>query len=1023
MAKLMPGRVRHEGLALYNDGQVIPEDFGGSVHQFKVADFSVSYDSSDRFNHCSCPLFTDKNYCAHLAAVESFLKHAQNQMSTRDDKQLVQHQKREEHLFASRFLEALKPSNLSEVTYALAAFGEYQAYSNQMLWTLKIQRLPDQRFYIIRDLPAFLRVVEQQKAYQIGKNYYERLTVEHFDAASQAVIVFLTKLVFGASQMLCHHDGRYLSLPAGFFAEGLSLLGALSTFSLTGLASYELTVPLVRPLTAQEGLFHFNVTLDLDEVELVICESASHQFFDGQYLYHQGGFYGLDRRQQRLFKAIQNLPLDAAWRKCLRFDLADQARLAEQLVDFACLGPVNAPKSFVIRPFSPCFSLTRYGDHLEISLTFLYDDGEVASQEAFDQLPFVSDPDLKARIDRTLKLLGFQPTFRSRRLMPQGAELFEFLAHGLAQLGQIGQVTLSEDIESLWQVERPGIHLDKTGGLLEVTFDFSGLDPVDIKQAMISLQEQDAYFIGRSGQVVVFDDEVKRIAQVLINLRAKASLKQRFQLPSLASLQLKQALSTYDQVHFSAELEEMTAHLANPETFNLPQLPISAHLRGYQKRGIQWLAVLDHYGFGGILADDMGLGKTLQTIAFLASRLAEGKKVLILAPSSLIYNWQEEFVKFYPEAWVCVVEGNKKQRHSLIATQASVTVASYSSFRQDLQTYQAYHYDYLILDEAQVLKNSQTKIANSLREFGVARCFALSGTPIENALLEIWSIFQIVLPGLFASKSQFNSLSAKEVARIIQPFVLRRKKEDVLPELPDVTEVIYYTEMSREQKVIYLAQLERMRQLLVTTTPSDFVRHKIEILSGITRLRQICNTPKLFMPYDGGSGKLASLGELLVQLKENGHRALIFSQFRSMLDLVAHQLADLGLSSYMLTGSTPVKQRQAMTSAFNKGSRDAFLMSLKAGGVGLNVTGADTVILIDLWWNPAVDLQAVGRAHRLGQEKAVQVYRLITKGSIEEKILDLQESKRHLLKEVLEGDHQRSSLTLDELKQILGLSE
>ena len=321
------------------------------------------------------------------------------------------------------------------------------------------------------------------------------------------------------------------------------------------------------------------------------------------------------------------------------------------------------------------------------------------------------------------------------------------------------------------------------------------------------------------------------------------------------------------------------------------------------------------------------------------------------------------------------------------------------------------------------MKNSQTKIARHLRDFEVGNCFALSGTPIENNLAEIWSIFQIILPGLLPGKMDFGKLTADQVARIIKPFVLRRKKEDVLLELPDLIEVNVLNELSDSQKAIYLAQLQQMQTSIAGASLAEINRRKIEILSGITRLRQICDTPKLFMDdYQGDSGKLNSLRDLLVQLREGQHRVLIFSQFREMLDIIEKDLEGLGISSYKLTGSTPASQRQAMTRAFNAGSRDVFLISLKAGGVGLNLTGADTVILVDLWWNPAVEAQAISRAHRMGQTQKVEFYRLITKGTIEEKIQALQETKKNLVTAVLDGNESRASMTVQEIKEILGIS-
>ena len=474
---------------------------------------------------------------------------------------------------------------------------------------------------------------------------------------------------------------------------------------------------------------------------------------------------------------------------------------------------------------------------------------------------------------------------------------------------------------------------------------------------------------------------------------------------------------------FSEEFRHLAFDLTHPEEFTLPPLKVEATLRDYQETGVKWISMLDRYGFGGILADDMGLGKTLQTIAFLSSRLKKETNVLILAPSSLIYNWLDEFAKLAPDIDAAVIYGLKSIRDNLIAERHQVMITSYASFRQDVEEYSQLNFDYLFLDEAQVMKNAQTKIAHHLRNFEVKNTFALSGTPIENNLSELWSIFQIVLPGLLPSKKNFLKLPAETVARFIKPFVMRRKKEDVLQELPELIEVSYRNELADSQKAIYLAQLKQMQERVLTSTEEELNRSKMEILSGLMRLRQICDTPTLFMEdYHGDSGKLESLLELLEQIQTGSHRVLIFSQFRGMLDIIEKELKKMKMETFKITGSTPAKERQEMTNAFNNGEGDAFLISLKAGGIGLNLTGADTVILVDLWWNPAVESQAIGRAHRMGKERNVEVYRLITRGTIEEKIQELQESKRHLVSTILDGTESRSSLTVAEIREILGIS-
>ena len=678
----------------------------------------------------------------------------------------------------------------------------------------------------------------------------------------------------------------------------------------------------------------------------------------------------------------------------------------------------------MIHEFQPRFSFDLLASgEIEAKLVFAYESLTVASQEELDNLPFASDFRMEQKVFQTLLQAGFEADFESRRLALLPQDVYTFFTHTMEKFRSLGRVEISPSLLALYQVEKPKIAIETKGSLLEIGFDFANIDPAEVDDALSALFESRDYFVSQSGKVLVFDEETKRVSQTLQKLRAKKLKGGQIRTNRLATLQLTDILEGQENVSFSEEFRQLAYDLRHPEEFQLPSLQVEAELRDYQELGVKWLSMLNHYGFGGILADDMGLGKTLQTIAFLTAVLKESQNALILAPSSLVYNWQDEFGKFAPHLDIAVVYGPKPLRDNLIAEKHQVMITSYASFRQDVEEYGRLSFDYLILDEAQVMKNDRTKIAQYLRNFEVKNTFALSGTPIENHMGELWSIFQIVLPGLLPAKKEFLKMPVDLVARYVQPFIMRRKKEDVLQELPDLTEVVYRNDLQDSQKAIYLAQLQQMQERVRSATDEELNRDKIEILSGLMRLRQICDTPALFLEdYQGDSGKLDSLRELLEQIHSSNHRVLIFSQFRGMLDLIEQELQSLEMESFKITGSTPAKDRQEMTTAFNDGQKDAFLISLKAGGVGLNLTGADTVILVDLWWNPAVEAQAIGRAHRMGQERNVEVYRLITRGTIEEKIQELQESKKNLISTILDGTESRSSLTLADIREILGIS-
>lgn len=1017
-----------EGVALYETGNIeIIKEKGNRLYT-RVAGEDLRYSLEDDLVFCACDFFQKRGYCVHLAALEHYLKNDE------EGQVILQalekgHEEQEEVetkvSFGGSFLERIQPQKREKI-YTLSAQGQVEAGTNRLLWTLRIALVDSQKYYVIRDIPLFLKVLVHRKPYMIGKYYENDLSWDAFDTASQDVLTFLCGLIEeGLSQDLFFpNQGRHLFFPLTFFEQGVELLMNLEDFHFEHqITSYENL--LFHDLDPEANLFSFSVKEYPDYFEMEISESERvNVFYGGAVLFRKGNLYLLNPKQISLLKEIKELPQEERGRKCLQFDNSDRDRLAACLPLFGQLGTVSAPERLQIRSFSPIFYFDREDDgRIRLDIQFDYGDVKVTSRQQLEQLPFSSDAVLEDQLFQVCLGTGFEADFQSWRQALKPEAVYSFFHHTIPAFEKLGQVFLSDEMNQLYSVQAPQVQIESKGGLLEIQFDFQGIAQEEIDQALKALTSNQDFYISSSDQVYFFDEETKQIRQNLQELGVK--LKDgSFQARKSLAYSLSQLFEGRDRISFSEEFQHLAHDLTHPEDFPLGDIQVQASLRDYQEKGVRWLQMLHHYGFGGILADDMGLGKTLQTIAFLTSQVTEDSRVLILAPSGLIYNWADEFRKFAPQLDLAVVHGVKANREAILSENHQIYVTSYVTFRQDSELYQEMAFDFLFLDEAQVMKNDQTKIAQSLRQFVVPAVFALSGTPIENHLGELWSIFQIVLPGLLPSKKEFMKLPADRVAQFIKPFVMRRKKEEVLTELPDLIEVVYKNELEDQQKAIYLAQLQQMRDRLAQVTDQEFQRSRVEILSGLMRLRQICDTPALFMvDYQGSSGKLDSLRDLLLQVADGGHRVLIFSQFKGMLEKIEQELPDLGLTSFKITGSTPAQDRQEMTKIFNQGERDIFLISLKAGGVGLNLTGADTVILVDLWWNPAVEAQAIGRAHRMGQERKVEVYRLITRGTIEEKIQELQEQKKHLVSQVLDGTESRASLSLAEIREILGISE
>ena len=1029
MAKLIPGKIRSEGILLYENGKVTLQEMKNQYLYFRIDNDSLRYSLDDQAIFCSCDFFQKKKFCVHLAAGEAFLKNDEEgkELLLGLEQDATESQETKEKVsFGSLFLDQVLPKIESkEVRFGLSATGHVDDYSGQFLWTLRIYRRPDERTYVVRDVVAFLQAIKKQSHFAIGKSYYEPISYAAFDPESRALIRFLEGLLSGDTvhdALFFPNGGRHLYFPMSFFEEAVQLLMDLPSFTLeVGMDTYQEVF--FQELQEDSGLFSFQVVEMREFIELQV-QVASYKMVEGRFLLANGHFYQISPLQKILIEAVQSLPLSSDQKRHVQFDLSDQTKLTYSLEQFRKIGEVKAPSNFYIHDFQPhfTFDLSEQGEVL-LEVAFVYEDRIVRSEQDLKDLPYSSNFDKERMVFETILAAGFTKHFQTKRspLLPK--QIYPFFQQTLPLFEQLGEVEVSEKLLDLYQVEKPKIDIQTSGRLLEIGFEFDSIDPSEVDQVMSALIEKNDYYISQTGKVLIFDEETKRISQTLLNLRAKKTKTGQLQTNRIVAFQLSQLFETADNVQFSEDFRHLAHDLIHPEQFPLGKLQVTAKLRDYQEVGVRWLSMLNHYGFGGILADDMGLGKTLQTIAFLSSVATADSKILILAPSSLIYNWKEEFEKFAPQMKVEVIYGLKASRDEIIASNPQVAITSYASFRQDVEQYEKNQYQYLILDEAQVMKNSQTKIAQYLRKFDVPHTFALSGTPIENHVEELWSIFQIVLPGLFPGKKEFKQLSPETISQYVKPFIMRRKKSEVLQELPDLIEMTYKNELADDQKTIYLAQLKQMQDRILSSSEEELNRSKMEILSGLMRLRQICDTPSLFLEdYAGESGKLDSLRELLEQIKDGNQRVLIFSQFRGMLDIIEKELDALKMTSFKITGSTPANERQDMTNAFNSGQGDAFLISLKAGGVGLNLTGADTVILVDLWWNPAVEDQAIGRAHRMGQDKNVEVYRMITRGTIEEKIQELQTSKRHLVSTILDGTETRSSLSIEEIREILGIS-
>lgn len=652
----------------------------------------------------------------------------------------------------------------------------------------------------------------------------------------------------------------------------------------------------------------------------------------------------------------------------------------------------------------------------------------------------------------------------SGELVIRGDEeaLYQVLSEGMPQFQEVGEVWLSESVRHLRVLPPPEVSMGVSlgGGWLDLKIETAGIDPAELLQVLSEYRQKKKYYRMKNGEFLQLSGGG---LQALDSLTADLGLtKSEFQageakIPAYRAFYLdslsgdgRMKLFQRDEAYGMMVRDLKTAQSVS---YAVPAV-LEKTLREYQKIGYTWMRTLARYHFGGILADDMGLGKTLQVIALLTAFYQEkteqkaagnegsGSELplpsLIVCPASLVYNWGQEFARFSPGIRVLLIAGTAKERQEQLEEQmrmeasegAQVIITSYDLLKRDRAAYLGRTFEYEIIDEAQVIKNAKTQGAKAVKEISANVRFALTGTPVENRLSELWSIFDFLMPGFLYSYRKFRERyelpivknqdpeALTALRRMTGPFVLRRLKKDVLRELPTKEERIVYSAASGRQQKLYTASALKLKEALAGGAWSG--NGKLEVLSQLMRLRQICCDPALcFEDYTGESAKLETCVSLIASASAAGHKILLFSQFASMLERIRERLLQEGISSHLLVGATPKEERSRMVQAFASDEVPVFLISLKAGGTGLNLTAADIVIHYDPWWNVAAQNQATDRAYRIGQEKPVTVYKLILKDTIEENLLKLQNAKLALAAQVVsEGMVSLGDLSQNELMEL-----
>ena len=782
----------------------------------------------------------------------------------------------------------------------------------------------------------------------------------------------------------------------------------------------------------------YELDFDLENIEVLIKN-------DYEYILYKGNLYHLRKLEQELIDELMENKLDKLIISKEKVDTFTKGLLKivrKNLKIDASVNDITLPKEISTKLY---FDLR--SSYILVDALFKYDEKEV---NYFDKSnTILRDIDYETKVINDILKYGFEID-NNKIILKDIEKEVEFLENGLENLATKYEIFTTEKFKGINIKKKTsvssmfGIGQDN---ILSYTFSLGDINSNELVNIFEEIKNKKKYYRLKNGDILNLEDE---------SLKELSNLKEDLELSDAEIIAGHGAILKYRAIYLDS-LKNTKYNIIKTDnlfdnfidkfykfkdinlTLSKDELKI---LRDYQVTGVKWLYTLAKTGFGGILADEMGLGKTIQVIYYIKQMLKdnENNKFLIVVPTSLAYNWDHEFDSFGSNIKRKICVGNKDKRTKILSdlNDTNVIITTYGLLREDEELYNNLNFNTMVIDEAQNIKNNMAGITKVVKKINAETKFALTGTPLENSILELWSIFDFIMPGYLASLTKFQSkykikdfdedseILIKGLSKQINPFILRRKKQDVVKELPDKLINDIYIELKDEQKKLYVAELERVKEEMEKIIETEGMnKARFLILQLLTKLRQICIDPSIvYDNYKDGSNKLEQLESIVNEYIKNNHKILIFSSFKTALNIVKEKLNKAKIKTYMIDGSVPAKDRIEMVDNFNNNDDvKVFLIMLKSGGTGLNLATADVVIHLDLWWNPQAENQATDRAHRIGQKNTVEVIHLITKGTIEEKILELQNKKRILSDKLIDGEIRDknilSELTKEDIKNLL----
>ena len=780
----------------------------------------------------------------------------------------------------------------------------------------------------------------------------------------------------------------------------------------------------------------YELDFDLENIENLIEK-------DYEYIFYKGKLYHLNAKEQELIEDLKQNELDKLIISKDKLDLFNKGllkvvrkklKIDSSVVDIVLPSIIKAKLYFDIR-----------NEYIISNIVFNYDDKEIDYFNKSNEI--LRDINFETSVLNDVGKYGF--ILEKDKLVLRDIEQeVEFLEIGLEQLATKYEIFTTEKFKNIKIKKKTsvssmfGIGQDN---ILNYNFNLGDINSSELVSIFDSIKDKKKYYRLKNGDIINLEDES---LQELNNLTEELELTDEEIINGKGSILKYRAIyldslkkTKYSIISTDNLFDNFIKNFYEYKDSNL-SLEDTSILRDYQLTGVKWLYNLAKTGFGGILADEMGLGKTIQVIYYIKQMLKDNptSKFLIVVPTSLAYNWEHEFDSFASQIKKAICIGSKEKRKHILKdlNKINVIITTYGLLREDEEIYENLNFNTMIIDEAQNIKNNHAGITKVVKSIKAETKFALTGTPLENSILELWSIFDFIMPGYLANLTKFQSkykikdfdedseILIKGLSKQINPFILRRKKSDVVKELPEKLINDIYIDLKDEQKKLYVAELNRVKEEMDKIIKEEGMnKARFLILQLLTKLRQICIDPSIvYDNYSDGSNKIEQLENIVSEYTKNNHKVLIFSSFKTALNIVKEKLNNAKIKTYMIDGSVPAKTRIEMVDNFNENDDiKVFLIMLKSGGTGLNLASADVVIHLDLWWNPQAENQATDRAHRIGQTNTVEVIHLITKGTIEEKILELQNKKRILSDKLIDGEIRDkniiSELTKEDIEKLL----